>query len=133
MMRFLFCFLLWISFASLTQASCLKMPIKDFSSEAKVEISSKIYTNLGKLNHQCWYFRDVVFKNGHGQQAIVVSSEKGKCLGFFRVSLAESAELIQAELKIKSAKNEVFSVDLANGIPKWLLFDGDVSNFERCR
>lgn len=123
---------MWFSCVSLSHAGCAKVPSKDFSLAAKKEISSKSYSYLGELKQRCWYFRDIVFKNEHGQQAIVVASSKGKCIGFFRVSLANSADLFGSELTIKSSAGEAFKIDLSNGIPNSIYFDGEHSNFEQC-
>jgi hypothetical protein len=132
MMRFLLCCLVWFSLSSLTHAGCVRAPSMDFSPDVKAEISSKSYSYLGTLKHQCWYLRDVVFKNGHGQQAVVVASSSGKCLGFFRTSLADGAELAGTKLNIYTRKGEAFKVDVSDGIPKSFYFDGEESSFERC-
>lgn len=132
MMRFLLFFITYFSITLSVHAGCLKIPSKDFSSDEKREISSKNYIYLGTLKNQCLYFRDVVFNNGHGQQTIVVADRSGICLGSFRTSLADSAELDGTKLFIKAASGEVFKVELSNGIPKSLFFDGDESIFERC-
>lgn len=131
-MKYLFIFFLMCFSGALSHAGCAKVPSKDLSFAAKEEISSKSYSFLGELKKKCWYFRDIVFKNEHGQQAIVVASSKGKCIGFFRVSLANGADLFDSELTVKSLVGEAFKIDLSNGIPKSIYFDGEISNFERC-
>lgn len=132
MKHFLLWFFMYLSLLSLAHADCAKVPTRDFSQESKTEISSKTYSYLGSLGNQCWYFRDVVFKNGHGQQAVVVASSRGKCLGFFRTSLAAGAELRGTELVVKTAGGDIYKADLSNSIPKSLYFDGEESKFELC-
>ena len=131
MTRFL-CFFICFLFTATVHAGCPNEPMKDFGREAQTKITSKRYTYLGTVQNRCWYFRDVVFKNEHGEQAVVVASSHGECIGFFRTSLAEEATLLQAKLSIRRAQGNVVTVDISTGIPKVISFDGDTSDFEKC-
>jgi len=78
------------------------------------------------------YYRGVSFKNEHGQQAIVVRGNGGKCAGLYRVDLASDAVLDNLELTVKANNRARYKTDLSAGLPKSLFFDGTVVGFEKC-
>lgn len=133
MMHFVFfAFTLFALHIQVAGAACPAVPSKDFSIQDKQYVETSAYTSLGSAQGKCLYFRDIAFKNGQGQQAIVVANGRGRCVGFFRTPLALGAELDAAELRIKSAEGGVFKVNFASAIPNKLFFDGELVELEAC-
>ena len=124
--------ILLVLFSNFSYGVCKKAPRNDFDSDSRLEVSEGNYKYVGATNAQCFYYRDVSFKNGHGQQAIVVGDKGGRCVGLYRVDLASDAVLDKLELAIKAQNGTWYKVDLSAGLPKSLFFDGAVVDFEKC-
>lgn len=133
MMNFVFLIFAFLTLhAPVASAKCPASPSSDFSIEDKQYLETKVYSSLGTAQGKCLYFRDVSFKNGQGQQAVVIADVEGRCVEFFRTPLANGAKLLGTELQIKSAEGQLFKVNLSNGIPNKFLFDGEFTESEAC-
>lgn len=113
-------------------ASCPQAPTLEFSQQERQFVESASHSLLGNRYGKCLYFRDVTFKNGQGQQALVVADDKGRCSGFFRTPLANYMVLVEGGVIIKSADGETYKIELSNAVPKSFYFDGEQIDIENC-
>ncbi len=125
-------FILLMSGLSTATASCPPAPAPGFSSQSQKFVESTSYALIGNLHSRCIYFRDATFKNGQGQQAVVIASKHGHCLGLFRTALAKSARLMKSQLEIKSVNGNIFTADISRSIPREIHFDGEIVELEKC-